>query len=297
MEGLTGASQVASLPMFGGAAVFGDETLTFKLRSAYGKGIRPSRTPARQTGWAGYRAQLQARTLDPEEQSGVETGFDLIFGQRLSLQVTRFDQRATGLIQRVAVAQKMAATTPADPTHPAKHRMSYALQNVGQITNRGWEMEASSELGPLSLSGALSLVGSRVDRVAVGYTGELRPGDRMLEVPARTLALSAAWTGRSWYASLSAQRAADWINYDRLGLARELASGTDPEELVGLRLRDFWRQYEGITHVNATASRDLSGTLQVVVSGENLLDVQRGEPDDVTILPGRTLTFGVRAEF
>jgi iron complex outermembrane receptor protein len=281
--------------MFGGSVVFGDQALTVKLRTAYGKGIRPSRTPARQSGWPGYRAQTQGRSLDPEEQSGVETGFDVILGQAVTLQLTRFDQTASGLIQRVAITQRVAASEP--EAADGKHHMAYALQNVGQISNRGWEMEASSEIGRLSLSGALTIVGSRVDRVAVGYTGDLRAGDRMLEVPARTAALSAAWTGRSWYASLTARRASDWINYDRLALARAAAGGTDPGDLVGTRLRDFWRTYDGITHLGATASRDLNGSLRLVVTGENLLDVQRGEPDDITILPGRTLTFGVRAEF
>ena len=175
--------------------------------------------------------------------------------------------------------------------------MSYALQNVGQITNRGWEMQATSELGRLSLSGALSLVGSTVDRVAVGYTGELRPGDRMLEVPSRTLALHASWSGRGWFASGTLQRAADWVNYDRLALAQAIADGTDPADLVGARLREYWREYDGITHVDFTATRDVSAGLRLVVMGTNLLDVQRGEPDDVTILPGRTITLGVRAAF
>jgi len=37
--------------------------------------------------------------------------------------------------------------------------------------------------------------------------------------------------------------------------------------------------------------------LGVVVTGANLLDRQRGEPDNSTLLPGRTLTAGVRATF
>jgi iron complex outermembrane receptor protein len=32
-----------------------------------------------------------------------------------------------------------------------------------------------------------------------------------------------------------------------------------------------------------------------VLTGENLLDLQRGEPDNATIVPGRTVLLGVRA--
>jgi hypothetical protein len=47
----------------------------------------------------------------------------------------------------------------------------------------------------------------------------------------------------------------------------------------------------------ANASYDLRRTLSFVISAENLLDHQLGEPDNVTALPGRTITGGVRAKF
>jgi iron complex outermembrane receptor protein len=37
--------------------------------------------------------------------------------------------------------------------------------------------------------------------------------------------------------------------------------------------------------------------LTVVLTGRNLLDAQRGEPDNVTVVPGRTLTAGLQAKF
>jgi hypothetical protein len=33
------------------------------------------------------------------------------------------------------------------------------------------------------------------------------------------------------------------------------------------------------------------------VDGENLLDEQRGEPDNITVLPGRTVSAGLRLSF
>ena len=44
-------------------------------------------------------------------------------------------------------------------------------------------------------------------------------------------------------------------------------------------------------------SPELGGTLTLLVTGENLLGGQLGEPDNATIRPGRTITAGLRAGF
>jgi iron complex outermembrane receptor protein len=171
----------------------------------------------------------------------------------------------------------------------------YALQNVGEISNRGWELESSVNAGRLSLIGTFSLVDSRVRRLALGYSGDLKPGDRMLAVPARTAGLTSTWTARRWSASLGATRASDWLNYDGLALASAAAITAHP--IVGEQLRSYWRSYAGVTRIDASASRLLFGSFTFVASARNLLDVQRGEPDNVTVVPGRTLTAGLQARF
>jgi iron complex outermembrane receptor protein len=93
-------------------------------------------------------------------------------------------------------------------------------------------------------------------------------------------------------------RAADWVNYDRLALAEAMAGAPLPQqEPVGARLRSFWREYDGVTRLRASLSREVARGLALVVTGENLLGEQRGEPDDITVLPGRTVTAGIRARF
>lgn len=286
--GLAGIYRYSALPVLGGAWVTDLGGATLKVRAAYGKGIRPARTPGRAQPWTGAYG-LPGTGLAPEEQSGVEGGFDLSFGRAFSLQVTAYDQLASGLIQRVLL--------PWEGAFGQDHAPS-ALQNVGEISNRGWEMQGAAALGALSLTGAFSLVDSRVRTVAAGYTGDLRAGDRMLEVPARTATLTAAWTGARWMGSLTAYRAFDWVNYDRLALARDVAAAPPAApEPTGAELRAYWREYPGVTRVNAMAAMDVRGGLVLVLSGENLLDHQRGEPDNLTLVPGRTLTLGIRAEF
>jgi iron complex outermembrane receptor protein len=229
----------------------------------------------------------------------VEVGADLFIGRTLGVHVTRFDQRASGLIQSVAVTMP---SQPRDPRYDGKPSagtsVAYQLQSVGEIANRGWEIEGSSDFGRLSLTGTLSLVDSRVRRLASGYSGDLRAGDRMLDVPARTATIAGSWTGTRWFTSLSVSRATDWTGYDRLAVAESLTSGgLVPRDLVGTELRSYWRDYDGVTRLRATFTRDLFRGLSFVMTGDNLLGQQRGEPDNVTVVPGRTIIAGVKAKF
>jgi iron complex outermembrane recepter protein len=179
------------------------------------------------------------------------------------------------------------------------HVMGYALQNVGEIANKGWELQSTLGMGRLSLTGALSLVDSRVTRLSADYTGDLVAGDRMLGVPARTTSLAAAWTAFRWSTSWSVSRASDWVNYDRLAIVNTLtaAPSTGPGTIAGTDLRSYWRVYGGVTRLRGTFSRDLTRRWTALFTGENLLNQQRGEPDNISVLPGRTLTVGLRARF
>jgi iron complex outermembrane recepter protein len=294
-EGAAATGRFATLPMIGAAWVRDLRPLTIKVRSAYGKGIRWPEIPARETLWEGLRPGTPTVPLAPEEQSGIEGGIDLFLGRTASLQVTRFDQVATGLIQRVTLVGDTSTSSG-----PDRRQIAYQLQNVGEITNRGWEIQGSTRRGPLALSAAFTQVSSHVRKLAAGYTGDLRPGDRMLEVPARTMSVTAAWTGVRWLASLTAYRASSWINYDRVALAQAFAARDTtfrPPEFVGANLRTFWKDYGGVTHLKATATFNLLRGFALTLTGDNLLNRQTGEPDNVTVLPGRTISLGVRREF
>ncbi|MEJ7812938.1 MAG: TonB-dependent receptor [Gemmatimonadaceae bacterium] len=271
---------LVTLPMIGAAVVRERGNITLKARAAYGKGVRAPSASPREAFWYGARRQVRTLGLEPEQQQGVEVGLEMYVGRSLSLQVTRFDQRATGLIQRVLL-----------PT--VSGRLAYQLQNVGEISNRGWEMQGTLGAGALSLAGALALVDSRVQTLAAGYLGDLRPGDRMLEVPSATAGLTLGFVSKRATMSLGVSRAADWINYDRLALYGSAARS----ELRGEELRSFWREYSGATRVRASISQRLSRGLSLVFTGDNLLDRQRGEPDNVTVVPGRTGMVGLRAQF
>jgi iron complex outermembrane receptor protein len=294
---------VSVLPMIGAALLRDYGPLTVKLRSAYGSGIRPATTPIRETAWFDPRGQARLLNLAPEEQAGIETGLDIYLGKTFGVQVTRFDQLASGLIQRVGYAmyQHSQASSQGGGGYPAPvaaedRHIAYVLQNVGEITNRGWELKGDLNIAALTLGGTFSTVDSRVRKVAEGYVGDLRVGDRMPEVPARTGSVSAAWIGKGWTSSLAASRSWDWIDYDRIALAGAFSNSSQSDaQLVGQELRNFWLKYGGVTRLRASVGRSLYRGLSFTLSGENLLNRQHGEPDNVTVVPGRTISVGLRA--
>lgn len=287
---LAGVDQIETLPMLGASAVGEKGPFEVKLRAAYGKGMRPPATPSRMQFWETHDNRIIYHgALGPERQAGVESGIDLFFRRMLALQVTRFDQRASGLIQLVGV--------PVD-TGRRERRFVPLAENVGEVTNRGWELQGTANLGRLSLGGTMSLVDSRVQKLATTYTGDLIPGDRMLQVPARTQSLTGTWTAFRWRASVGASQALDWINYDRARIATVADTAQNPAlQFTGARLRQYWKHYDGGARLRASMSRDFRESFTFEISGENLLNHQTGEPDNITIIPGRTIMTGVKLRF
>jgi iron complex outermembrane receptor protein len=55
--------------------------------------------------------------------------------------------------------------------------------------------------------------------------------------------------------------------------------------------------YEGVTRMNGRLGVGLARGMTLTVDGENLLGEQRGEPDNVTVLPGRTVSAGLSIAF
>jgi len=282
-----GAVTWEQLPMWGMAFVRDVGDVTAKARVSYGRGIRmPS---AQGFGVRDPRRMRWNAALAPEEQTGVDAGVDLYVG-RASAHLTRFDQRASGLIQVITLYD---TTT----TGPGRERIHYQWQNVGAITNRGWEGRLALRVARLDLTASGAVVDSRVRRLAINYQGDLRRGDRVLGVPERTGSATLAWLGRRWHTSWTVSRASNWVNYDRLAIAAALDSGTVAENLSGANLRQYWITYPGITRLRATSGVSLPRGLSLSFTGENLTGVQRGEPDSMTIVPGRTITLALQARF
>ena len=50
--------------------------------------------------------------------------------------------------------------------------------------------------------------------------------------------------------------------------------------------------YPGVTRLQAGVAHRLAGRVSVTLTGSNLLNYQQGEPDNLTVVPGRTITLG-----
>jgi iron complex outermembrane receptor protein len=109
------------------------------------------------------------------------------------------------------------------------------------------------------------------------------------------MSLTARWRDSRWSLAVAASRAEDWVNYDRLALAEAFAQGGPGRGFTGAELRNYWKVYPGVTRLRASASRLLGRDFRITLSGENLLNEQQGEPDNLTVLPGRTLSLGLWA--
>ncbi|HYV96838.1 MAG TPA: TonB-dependent receptor plug domain-containing protein [Gemmatimonadaceae bacterium] len=288
-DGYLGTARYAALPMIGASYVHDVGRATLKWRAAFGEGIRAPRTAVRET-MMGRTAAEAANTLGAERQSGIEGGFDVFVGRSFSLQTTVFNQVASGLIQQVVVPDSSVALLGRDAT-----RLWLSYQNVGAISNRGVEIQAKGKRGPFTVTASYSAVSSRVRTVGLHYTGDLLPGDRVLGVPSQTIGTQVAYTSPRWTALVGVARAMDWIDYDRLSLGAAYRFFDRSEvPLYGADLRGYWRHYNGNTHVRASVSRQIGRNVTGLLTVENLLGAQRGEPDNATVVPGRTIIAGFR---
>lgn len=290
--GFTALPQNATLPLLGAAYVHDVNGIVFKLRTAYGTGIRPATSYTHAASWMGQLLSSAQTSLAPESQTGTEYGLDVLMGKRFTLRATRFDQTASGLVQPVAGTSQYTTSTGR-----TVNAVSYSLENVGAIANNGWELQASTGFKQLTIAGSMSMVDSRVRQLADDYRGDLRLGDRMLNVPARTYGISAMYTGNRWSATTMLSRAADWVGYDRVRIRNDLMDTTRDDTIAGSNLRNYWINYSGVTRWRANVTYRVAGDWSMLVGGENLLNVQRGAPDNATVTAGRTLTFGLRTGF
>jgi len=60
-------------------------------------------------------------------------------------------------------------------------------------------------------------------------------------------------------------------------------------------LRSYWISYDGVTRLRVSLARDLPRGLGLRLTVDNLTNAQRGEPDNITVLPGRTVLAGLSA--
>jgi iron complex outermembrane receptor protein len=260
-------------PMLGVAMTRDAGGSTFKLRGAYGKGIRPPPPSARDAIATLKFRQMANALLEPETQAGVEGGLEWFAGDHAMLSFTGYSQNAKGLIQQVI-----------------QDRRTIQYQNVGQIANRGAEIEGQLRQGNLRANGTFSLTDSRVKALSRDYSGDLAIGDRVPEVPSSSGSVSLSWDVGRATLTVGSNYIGPWMGYDWSRYVGDEAQQSDSINA----LRDYWRDYPSIVRPYLSVSHVLNRDVEWFGRIDNLTNIQRYERDNLQVTAGRTMTFGLR---
>ena len=254
--------------------------MTLKLRGAYGRAIRAP-VPGLAFGSVGPNGTTLANPLlAPERQRGWDAGVDLLFGSAVSLSVTGYDQIADNLIVYVQVG-----STPV----PAFQNV-----NIGRVTNRGVEVEATLALRPLQVKAQYGYVRSRIEDLGPTPGSFLQVGDEPRQTPAHTAGASLTGTPREG-TTLSAglTYVSGFRNFDVLAQFR-CFGGTGPCQPT---LRDYLVTYPGFAKVNLAATQRLTRQLDGIVSVDNLTNNLAYEGTNGNPVMGRITMVGLHFRF
>ncbi|HEX3233639.1 MAG TPA: TonB-dependent receptor [Gemmatimonadales bacterium] len=247
--------------------------VTVKLRSGYGEAIRAPEALSRLGLDLGFIRNLPNLDLRAERQKGVDAGVDLASG-RGTVSVTYYHQIAQDLIQSVLIG-----VTPQGVPE-------FQDQNAGKVRNTGLELEAGMRLGAVQLTGNYAYTSSQVRELAVGYLGELLPGDYVLEIPKHSAGATAAFT---LFQRTSIATGLTFVgkrtSYDYVALFN------------GTPARDAWVTYDPFFKLNLTVTQTLTPGISALLTVENLSNNNTGEEFDYLPSLGRISTVGLRARW
>jgi outer membrane receptor protein involved in Fe transport len=254
--------------------------VTLKARASYGKSIRAPFSGARDGSADAFSINLPNPNIGPESQRGMDAGIELYAGGWGTLQATYYDQTAGDLIDQVLI------TPGAVPT--------YQFQNIGEIKNRGVELQGSLSPRPwLTLSGNFAMTTSRVQRLSPAYTGDLRVDDQLLSIPKRSGGANLRVAGGDWTANLGLVATGAWTNIDLVKDFDCFYRGTG----CGASGRDRWTNYPSFVKFRLAVGRRLGPDLTAFLNAENLTNSYAIEQSNYTVTAGRTTTLGMQFRF
>jgi outer membrane receptor protein involved in Fe transport len=266
-------------PRFGISYVREFRPATMKLRAAYGSAlIAPN--PNNKLGNETTTSVLLANPdLLPERQRGYDTGIELFFGNRASLAVTYFNQKAINLVSLIQLDRD------------AQSRLQQQYQNVGRIHNRG--IELSGTLAPTSnlyMTAVFGATKSTVESLGTGYSGDLQVDDELTGVPDQTAGITLSWTpltGTTFTGNLTHR--AEWREVDFVDFFAAIRGGT----YTGRR-RDYWIDYPAYTKYNVGLTRVLTSQLSGYVQIDNAGNSYAFERVNLIAPRGRVISVGAR---
>ena len=255
--------------------------VSVKLRGSYGSAIRPPKPYQKQASLNPFLEILANPNLGPERQTGWDAGLELYVGTAVSFGVTYYDQKAKDLVDQVLL-------NTSGPIPQAQ------FQNVGEIRNQGWEFESALTFGRLGFRATYSRPTSTVRELSPSYSGDLRVGDRLLEIPSSVARASVNYTFFQ-HTNLGVEAvhignwtAIDWLSYYAFILGAEPFRGSG---------RDYWLEYPTITKINVALSQRVTDQLTGFVHVANVGNNTRFEQRNSNIPLGRVTTVGLRFQY
>lgn len=268
----------ARSPRVGVAYARGVGRATVKLRAAYGESTKPPAAGAATLDIPGFRPNAE---LGPERQRGSDYGIDLDFGGRATVGATYYDQVGEDLIGIVVVDARSVPQVS-------------QYQNVGRVSNRGVELDASIRLSHLDVRGQFTTMRSELGALAAGYTGELKVGDALPGVPRHSAAISLSYDiFRRTALTAGLTHIGSWTNVDWLAFYADIYGGG---RYRGSQ-RAYWTQYPSVTKLSLGAEQRLGSRVDAFVTIDNAMNNDAAELDNQTLLPGRKTTLGVRVRY
>jgi hypothetical protein len=260
--------------------------VTGKLRGSYGRAVRPP-TPGQKlaappSSLNNPRITIANESLGPEDQLGADGGIDLYVGSRGNLSVTYYNQRVNDLIASVDV-------TASQPSLPTGIIGANQFQNVGRVHNTGWELEGALSLIPsVRVAATYTVMRSTVKKLAPGFTGIYKVGDRILGIPERTGMISIDHTlGRFSYGGDVSFEGKRWNSIPRndLAFSRLAPVSPTPTQTLSFAPRSL---------VDMRMGYQLTRTISLYSTVANIADNYAPDMQILPMVMGRRVTVGMR---
>jgi outer membrane receptor protein involved in Fe transport len=270
-------------PRAGVAYSFAIGPVVFKPRAAYGDGIRIPNPYEQSAVNSVAQIQLANPHLGPERQSGVDVGVDADIGSIGSIGLTYYDQIARDLVQQIVLG--------GSPNQPIAQ-----FQNVGRIRNTGWEFDANVKHGPVGAHATLSVTYSTVEALGPNYTGDLRVGDQVLQVPKTSGGLSLTyepWRGCELFGQV--RYVGRWTSYDYTALDAYLYGYVYHPAPVSYRV--FWESFPAFGKGNIGIHQSLTKNIAVLLDIYNVTNSPAVEQQQQFATTGRTTVLRVAMHY
>jgi len=322
-------------PRYGVAYTQQFGSVTAKIRAAYGRSTRPpdqitQKSGRNDQGYCHYSNRFLALfggqpycllpnpSLEPEDQRGGEGGLELYFGSRGSLVVTRYNQTVDNLIYgfpddsiRSQVPCLSIYTTGCPFTADAQGYAYYAPdknQNTGSIRNQGWELQGTTNVGPLTAHGTYSWTKSRWLGTSPQFVALAQaqfpyllpyftPGVTFGKVPEHTWALTTGYAHGGTSLSVTLNGVGSFANGNFFNVGAGVSANA---RLVNSMARTDFSTVccdfptSGYAMADLNASQRFTARVQGLLTIKNLSDDYREDTSGAYAVLGRQTSFGLR---